>query len=347
MNSRHLPKSFFEGEPYVDSQVVSTSASHALTHAWYKSNKCELAIYLPKGSTAANVSNLGIKHEAETILPPNTAYKYIGIVGYRKSITDNEPHPIYAVEAYTPKKTDISGTISKNMKVFNEIRDSGRMPDEFHKGIYNIAQRLATNHTSFMNVSEQFGQGVSKENVLEYYNKYKDLFTGGEATPKGAHSGWEDQFKLSNLQSGKSSQKGVSSSKSQPIELSKDQLAKVQKVVSSSKSQPTELSKDKLDKVQKGVDLLKQASENIDSIESIHSLYLDVSENLPIEYDSMSTFSTLKKEASNLGYKYKSPEYTSHVVTGMLKDIMSKYGSKLGEDVSKTSNLKKASSKKV
>lgn len=36
MNSRHLPKGFFEGEPYVDSQVVSTSASHKVTHAWEK-----------------------------------------------------------------------------------------------------------------------------------------------------------------------------------------------------------------------------------------------------------------------------------------------------------------------
>ena len=217
MNSRHLPKGFFEGEPYVDSQVVSTSASHKLTHAWYKSNKCELAIYLPKGSTAVNVSKLGVQREAETILPPNTAYRYIGTVGYRKSITDKEPHPIYAVEAYTPKNTDISGTIRKNKKVFNEIRDSGWMPDEFHKGIYNLAEELVKNQVSFEYVSKQLGSGVSEENVWEYYNKYNHMFTGGNTTPKGVHANWEKQLEMSDAASAGTLDKSssLSTSKSQ------------------------------------------------------------------------------------------------------------------------------------
>lgn len=212
MNSRHLPKGFLDGEPYVDNQIVSTSASHKLTHEWIKANKCELAIYLPKGSTAANISQLGVKGEHETLLPPNTAYKFIGVVGYRESVNDNEPHPVYAVEAYTPTKTDISGTISKNKKLFEEIQNSGRLPDEFHKGIYNLSESLETDEISFKYLQKQFGPDVSEESVWEYYNKYKDMLTGGKSTPKGVHADILSQLKAD--EDSEEFESSISSSKS-------------------------------------------------------------------------------------------------------------------------------------
>ena len=163
MNSRHLPKDFMNGVPYVDDQIVSTSSSHTLTHMWHKANKCELAIYLPKGSTAVNVSKLGQKGEEEIILPPNTAYKFIGVVGYRKSLGEPEPHPVYAVEAYTPAESNIRKTIDSNRKLFEEVRSAGRMPSEFHKGLYSLSELIATGREDFKYASTELGSGVSEK----------------------------------------------------------------------------------------------------------------------------------------------------------------------------------------
>lgn len=213
MNSRHLPVGFFEGVPYVDNQIVSTSASHKFSNMWKKSNKCELAIYLPKGSTAANISKLGVETEEETLLPPNTAYRFIGVIGNRKSFSEKEPHPVYAVEAYTPKSINIRSTIEENRKIIDEIRNSGEMPNTFHKGVYDIAKQFSTKQTSFTDLVAQFGD-IDEGRVLEYYNKYKDLFKGGEATPKGVYEGLKHNLAASESLNTFKKEPSISSSKS-------------------------------------------------------------------------------------------------------------------------------------
>lgn len=213
MNSRHLPAGFFEGVPYVDNQIVSTSASHKFANMWKKSNKCELAIYLPKGSTAANISKLGVEAEEETLLPPNTAYRFIGVIGHRKSFSEKEPHPVYAVEAYTPKSINIRRSIEENRKLIDDIRNSGEMPNTFYKGVYDIAKQFSTKQTSFTDLVAQFGN-IDESRVREYYNKYKDLFKGGEATPKGVHAGWEHNLAASESLKTSKKEPSISSSKS-------------------------------------------------------------------------------------------------------------------------------------
>lgn len=93
--------------------MVSTSASHALSYGWYKENKCELAIFLPSGSKALNISGVGMSTEYETLLPPGTVYKYVKTLGYRKAGNETEAHPVYAVVAYTPKKINMKSDIEK------------------------------------------------------------------------------------------------------------------------------------------------------------------------------------------------------------------------------------------
>lgn len=195
MNGRHLPKDFLNGTPYVDDQMVSTSASHALSYGWYKENKCELAIFLPSGSKALNISGVGMSTEYETLLPPGTVYKYVKTLGYRKAGNETEAHPVYAVVAYTPKEISMKSDIEKNLKVIENIRSTGEMPSEFHKGVYDIAAQYANKHVGSYELDVNFGYSVSTKQVMDYYKKYKDKFQGGAVTPKGVHKDWETYVK--------------------------------------------------------------------------------------------------------------------------------------------------------
>lgn len=202
MNGRHLPKDFLNGTPYVDDQMVSTSASHALSYGWYKENKCELAIFLPSGSKALNISGVGMSTEYETLLPPGTVYKYVKTLGYRKAGNETEAHPVYAVVAYTPKEINMKSDIDKNLEVMESIRNTGEMPSEFHKGVYDIAARYANKQVGSYELDVNFGYSVSTKQVMDYYEKYKDKFQGGAVTPKGVHKNWEAYVKPVEASSG-------------------------------------------------------------------------------------------------------------------------------------------------
>lgn len=75
------------------------------------------------------------------------------------------------------------------------IRSTGEMPSEFHKGVYDIAAQYANKHVGSYELDVNFGYSVSTKQVMDYYEKYKDKFQGGAVTPKGVHKNWEAYVK--------------------------------------------------------------------------------------------------------------------------------------------------------
>lgn len=202
MNGSHLPKDFLNGAPYVDNQLVSTSASHALTHGWRKENKCELAIFLPSGSRAVNISAIGDELEHETLLPPGTVYKYVKTLGYRKADNDKEAHPVYAVVAYTPKKVDMGGAIKKNLEVLENVQKTGKLPSKFQSGVFDIAAQYANKKVDDAYIRANLSDSVEPKQLLAYYEKYKSAYQGGVEPVRGETKDWKAYVKPAKIVGG-------------------------------------------------------------------------------------------------------------------------------------------------